>query len=248
LGDAASIESTGINNLKVSNCTFKDCATNVIYFETPTQCDFDNLDVDESVSTYTGGLVRLNRAKRCTIRNSRFKNTGKTAANFIRLVGEAVGNRVANNTFTEANVAVSLFASGGFTPSKTLISDNTYVDVTSKGGGGLSTTVRDSDAVEVVAGTASTIRAQSDLTDMNLDLAGKGTGVVRTGGAQVEVKGHVHTVAQVTGAAQWITTPPASATAPGTAGQLCHSGGFLYICVATNTWVWSKTTNTWPPA
>jgi hypothetical protein len=71
---------------------------------------------------------------------------------------------------------------------------------------------------------------------------------VQINGTQVEVKGHTHTVAQVTGAAQWITTPPASATAPGTAGQLCHSDGFLYICVATNTWVWSKTNKTWPPA
>jgi hypothetical protein len=88
----------------------------------------------------------------------------------------------------------------------------------------------------------------------NLRIAGKTPGVVQittTAGTligEVETKGHVHTVAQITGAAQWITTPPASATAPGTAGQLCHSGGFLYICVATNTWVWSKTTNTWPPA
>jgi hypothetical protein len=84
--------------------------------------------------------------------------------------------------------------------------------------------------------------------DVSLDLVSKGVGTVRANNVQVEVKGHTHTVAQVTGAAQWITTPPASATAPGTAGQLCHSGGFLYICVATNTWVWSKTTNTWPPA
>ncbi len=100
----------------------------------------------------------------------------------------------------------------------------------------------------LLPGATPTITVDSPDVDENLNLTGKGAGVVQANGVQVEVKGHTHTVAQVTGAAQWITTPPASATAPGTAGQLCHSGGFLYICVATNTWVWSKTTNTWPPA
>ena len=32
------------------------------------------------------------------------------------------------------------------------------------------------------------------------------------------------------------TTVPANATATGTAGQLAYASGFLYVCVATNTW------------
>jgi hypothetical protein len=32
------------------------------------------------------------------------------------------------------------------------------------------------------------------------------------------------------------TTVPASATATGTAGQLAYASGYLYVCVATNTW------------
>ena len=34
---------------------------------------------------------------------------------------------------------------------------------------------------------------------------------------------------------QW-TTVPASASATGTAGQIAYQSGFLYICVATDTW------------
>ena len=34
---------------------------------------------------------------------------------------------------------------------------------------------------------------------------------------------------------QW-TTVPANASATGTAGQIAYASGFLYICVATNTW------------
>lgn len=32
------------------------------------------------------------------------------------------------------------------------------------------------------------------------------------------------------------TSVPASAGASGTAGQIAYASGFLYICVATNTW------------
>jgi hypothetical protein len=33
----------------------------------------------------------------------------------------------------------------------------------------------------------------------------------------------------------WVAVP-ASATATGTAGQVAYASGFLYVCVATNTW------------
>lgn len=35
--------------------------------------------------------------------------------------------------------------------------------------------------------------------------------------------------------ATWVAVP-ASATAAGTAGQLAYESGFLYVCVATDTW------------
>jgi hypothetical protein len=72
-------------------------------------------------------------------------------------------------------------------------------------------------------------------TDINLELTPKGAGTLRTNNVQVEVKGHTHTVAQVTGALSWATVP-ASAAAPGTAGQLAYDGTHLYVCVAANTW------------
>jgi hypothetical protein len=71
--------------------------------------------------------------------------------------------------------------------------------------------------------------------NISFDLIPKGTGTVRTNNVQVEVKGHTHTVAQVTGALSWATVP-ASAAAPGTAGQLAYDGTHLYVCVAANTW------------
>jgi hypothetical protein len=82
----------------------------------------------------------------------------------------------------------------------------------------------------------------------NWNILTKSTGVVQvstgTGSiAQVEVKGHTHTVAQVAGALSW-TTVPANATAPGTAGQLAYDAGFIYVCVAANVWVRSPLT-TW---
>jgi hypothetical protein len=57
----------------------------------------------------------------------------------------------------------------------------------------------------------------------------------RVGTTPVEVKGHKHVAADVTGVLGW-SAVPASATAPGTAGQMAYDSGFLYVCVATNTW------------
>jgi len=58
---------------------------------------------------------------------------------------------------------------------------------------------------------------------------------VQINGTQVEVKGHTHTVAQVTGARSWAAVP-AKADSPGTAGQEAYDAGFHYVCVATNVW------------
>jgi hypothetical protein len=57
----------------------------------------------------------------------------------------------------------------------------------------------------------------------------------RIGTTPVEVKGHKHVAADVTGAASWVAVP-AKADSPGTAGQMAYASGFLYVCVATNTW------------
>ena len=41
-----------------------------------------------------------------------------------------------------------------------------------------------------------------------------------------------------------MTTAPASATAPGTLGDVRVTSGFIYVCIATNTWVRTELT-TW---
>jgi hypothetical protein len=85
------------------------------------------------------------------------------------------------------------------------------------------------------AGAAPQILSAGGDTDVSLQLIPKGVGIVSAAGTQVEVKGHVHTVAQVTGARSWAAVP-ASSTATGTAGQEAYDANFHYICVGTNTW------------
>jgi hypothetical protein len=41
------------------------------------------------------------------------------------------------------------------------------------------------------------------------------------------------------------SSPPASATAAGTPGQIAWNSGFIYVCVANNTWKRAALT-TWP--
>jgi hypothetical protein len=124
--------------------------------------------------------------------------------------------------------------------------------------------------------TAAKISATAGLdpVDVSLNLQTRLAGVVQANGTQVEVKGHTHTVAQVTGAestanknaangycpldaaskvpvanlpARWVAVP-ASATAPGAAGDVAYNATHMFVCVAANTWTWVKLTNTWPPA
>jgi hypothetical protein len=54
-------------------------------------------------------------------------------------------------------------------------------------------------------------------------------------GVEVSLTGHTHVAGDVVGAVSWVAVP-ASATAPGTAGQMAYAAGFFYICVATNSW------------
>jgi hypothetical protein len=86
-----------------------------------------------------------------------------------------------------------------------------------------------------VAGGDVAVRAMGTDANVSINVWPKGTGVVKANGTQVATVGHTHTVAQVTGALSW-TTVPASAIATGTAGQLAYASGWLYVCVATNTW------------
>lgn len=39
------------------------------------------------------------------------------------------------------------------------------------------------------------------------------------------------------------TNPPATSTSTGTSGQIIVNGGYLYVCVATNSWVRSAITS-----
>jgi hypothetical protein len=92
----------------------------------------------------------------------------------------------------------------------------------------------------VAAGQTPTLQAAGPDAAHNLNLKTKGAGVVQastgTGSmAQVETKGHTHTVAQVTGARSWAAVP-ANAAAPGTPGQEAYDADWHYVCVFTNTW------------
>jgi hypothetical protein len=81
--------------------------------------------------------------------------------------------------------------------------------------------------------TAARIVATSGtVLDLSLNLETKMAGVVQANGTQVEVKGHTHTVAQVTGARSWAAVP-ASSTAAGTAGQEAYDATWRYVCVTT---------------
>jgi hypothetical protein len=81
-------------------------------------------------------------------------------------------------------------------------------------------------------GLTPTVAADSANAAENLNLTGKGAGVVQINGVQAEVKGHTHTVAQVTGARSWAAVP-ASSTAAGTAGQEAYDANWRYVCVTT---------------
>jgi hypothetical protein len=61
-----------------------------------------------------------------------------------------------------------------------------------------------------------------------------------------ETKGHIHTAADIIGAAQWVAVPE-SATSVGTPGQLAADadGTFLYCCVAPDVWRRVPLTTDW---
>jgi hypothetical protein len=62
-----------------------------------------------------------------------------------------------------------------------------------------------------------------------------GVGRLAVEGAEISLTGHTHTAGDVIGARSW-SAVPASAAAPGTAGQEAYDTDFHYVCVATNTW------------
>jgi hypothetical protein len=82
------------------------------------------------------------------------------------------------------------------------------------------------------AGVSPSLSASSVDAVANLNLIPKGTGVVQTKGVEVEVKGHKHVAADVTGARSWAAVPDSS-TAAGTAGQEAYDATWRYVCVTT---------------
>jgi hypothetical protein len=70
---------------------------------------------------------------------------------------------------------------------------------------------------------------------VNVELTPQGAGTLRTNNVQVEVKGHTHAVWQVAGAVELANTP-ASASSPGSPGQISYSSTHFFVCVATDTW------------
>jgi hypothetical protein len=94
-----------------------------------------------------------------------------------------------------------------------------------------------------VTGGDVAVRAMGTDANVSLNMWPKGTGVVKANSVQVETKGHVHTVAQVTGALSWTATVPGQPSAAGTQGQVTADSGFLYVCVtsgAAGAAVWKR--------
>jgi hypothetical protein len=96
--------------------------------------------------------------------------------------------------------------------------------------------------VNSVTGNPVRVVASGD-PDASMNLETPGTGTVRANGTQVEVKGHKHVAADVTGARSWAAVP-ASSTAAGTAGQEAYDANWRYVCVTTGaagTALWKRT-------
>lgn len=72
----------------------------------------------------------------------------------------------------------------------------------------------------VPTGQQAQLIADGPDTNHNLNLRGKGAGTVRANGSDVVTSRAV----------------PATASSTGTAGQIAWDIGFVYVCVATNTW------------
>lgn len=128
IGDDANGDPT--TYLKISDSTFWDSVDRAIYLNSTTDSEFENLTIVDSSATYAGGVIRLNNAHRCTIRNSRFNVAADKIA--IRLSHATQDAVISNNVFIQCGTAVSLFDSSGNAPSGTHIIDNRYSAVTSK--------------------------------------------------------------------------------------------------------------------
>jgi hypothetical protein len=251
LGNGSTVED-GVFRLSVSYCTFKNAIGRPIGFFQLEDSEFNHIDMLESVSNDMAGLLRVSDAVRCSIRNSRFTNPGKANTVFVMLSGACFNNSVVGNVFAEAQTAVRLLTSGA-SPVNTSILDNVFLDVTTPvlASAGVTGTIRRDPNVIETSSAASSVnwaridssatgqpvvfRARGGDAAVNLNLVPVGAGVLQANGVQVEVKGHTHTVAQVTGARSWAAVP-ASSTATGTAGQEAYDANFHYICVGTNTW------------
>ncbi|WP_197375556.1 right-handed parallel beta-helix repeat-containing protein [Mycolicibacterium baixiangningiae] len=137
IGDDREGERTA--NLSVRETTFRNAAEAAISLMATTDSEFDGLDVQDSSASYKGGLIRLSNASRCSIRNSRFNNPGKSVPIIIRLSNATADAIIAGNIFVEADTAIELFDIAGRHPKNTQILDNTFLSV--------NTPVRQSQAV-----------------------------------------------------------------------------------------------------
>ena len=92
-------------------------------------------------------------------------------------------------------------------------------------------------------GNGTALAAATSGTDYSAGTSALATGIVKstttTGALTIAVAGDFPTLNQnTTGQARGITTGavPASASATGVAGTVAWESGFLYVCVATDTW------------
>ena len=93
-------------------------------------------------------------------------------------------------------------------------------------------------AQPATTGGRAVVGAGGSDTNVDLDLVTQGTSVVRANGLAVATRTGTETLTSKTLTSPKITSgnAPATATSTGTVGQIEWANGFIYVCVATNTW------------
>ena len=192
--------------------------------------DLSQYALDENLVHKTGnetidGIKTFNEdliVNDLTIGKGNGNNPYNTAIGVYSLVNNTTGfdntaiglQALYNNTTGGKNVAIGLNS----------LSSNTTGDQ-NIAIGHAANTLNDTDSNSIVIGAGS---------------LGLGSNTTVIGTPETTVTGLYGNIRLVSG----MTTAPASATAPGTLGDVRVTSGFIYVCIATNTWVRTELT-TW---
>lgn len=105
---------------------------------------------------------------------------------------------------------------------------------------GLSIETRGSGGINqwLESGSSATFSVNGTATNIDRDIRTQGTGVVMANGVPVATTTDAQTLTNKTLTSPKITSgnAPATSTSTGVAGQVEWDSGYVYICVATNTW------------